>query len=441
MATLTDAVREAGVIGAGGAGFPTHVKLDTEVDLVVVNGAECEPLLNSDQRVMEHFPGEMVDGLRLIMKQVGASRGVIGVKAKYKPAIRALEAAIAGHAELDICQLGNFYPAGDEQILLTEINGKVVPEAGLPLHVGAVVSNVLTMVQVSGAARGIPVTERPVTLVGDIEEPQVITCPIGTPVRDLLRLAKPKLPLDQLAIIDGGPMMGRIVDIDATINKTTSGLIFLPQDHDLIQLMTIPLAAIIRRSVAACCQCRECTELCSRYMQGHRIEPHLMMRGLWELESRLDQPAFYSAFLCSQCGLCEYACPMNLSPRRGFAEVGRRLRAAGESNPLRAAPEQPHEFRPYRKVSKDRLTRRYQLLPYESFDLPLRTMTSPPARVGLSLSQAAGAPAQPVVEVGQAVALGTLVAAIPEGKLGANLHASIDGVVTQIDDKRIVIAS
>lgn len=448
--SLVETVKSAGIIGCGGAGFPTHVKIDTKVDVVIANGAECEPLLNTDQRVMETYADELVLGLLLIVKNVGAKQAYIAVKEGYERSIAALSARVAKVDNLELALLGNFYPAGDEQILLTEITDKIVPEGGIPLDVGAVVSNVLTMVQVARASAGRPVTEREVTLVGEVRKPQVITAPIGTPVADLLQVARPRIPVEEMAVIDGGPMMGRIVGTDSAVNKTTSGFIFLSKEHPLIQWRTIPMSAMIRRSVAACCQCRECTEICSRFMQGHRIEPHLMMRSLayhsdpsrasGSFKRPNDEPtrAMTGAFLCSQCGLCEFACPMNLSPRRAFVDILERFRASGFRNPHRSAPEAPHEFRRYRKIGKDRLTRRYLLTDYESHDLVLGGMSDPPA-VRLSLTQAAGVPPEPVVEVGSSVSKGDLVARAPKGKLGANLHASISGKVAGIDSEAIVI--
>ena len=435
--SLVDIVRDAGIIGCGGAGFPTHVKIDATVDLVLANGAECEPLLASDQRVMEYYADEILEGLLLIMSHTGATKGMIGTKKHYHGAVDALNAAIDGRGNVELGLMGNYYPAGDEHILLADLTGRIVPEGGIPLQVGAVVSNVLTMVQIARAARGQVVTDRVVTLVGEVEQPQVVIAPIGTPVMDLLLMCQPRLPLEDIVIIDGGPMMGRVVTKDASVNKTTSGYLFLPKDHPVIQYKQIPLEAMIRRSVAACCQCRLCTDACSRYMQGHAIEPHRVMRTLaYQLEAPTS--ALTAAFLCSQCGLCEFACPMYLSPKRAYAEVLQKLRAAGVKNPHHRAPEKLHEFNQYRKIGKDRITRRYQLKQYEDHDLPLTRIPEPP-RVAISLTQQTGAPSEPVVRKGERVSKGQLIARIPSGKLGANHHASISGQVLDVTGDRIVI--
>lgn len=436
--SLVDSVRDAGIIGCGGAGFPTHVKIDSKASQVFANGAECEPLLNSDQRIMEHQADELIEGLALIMKHVGAGKGYVGLKKTYKDSIAALTVAIkkAGF-NIELGLLDSCYPSGDEHIMITDLTGKIVPEGGIPLQVSALVSNVLTMVQVAQAAKGQPVTERAVTLVGEIFKPQVVNVAIGTPIRDLIEFAIPLVPVEDMVVIAGGPMMGPIVNIDDVVNKTTSGLLFLHKDHPLVQIRSIPMDAMVRRSVAACCQCRMCTDACSRYMQGHDIEPHLMMRVL---AYKMDTPTrgMTSAFICSQCGLCEFACPMDLSPKRAYADILKNLRAAGLKNPHTKTPLEPHEFREFRKIAKDRLTKRYGLTKYDSHDLRLTQFPTPPV-VRLSLTQAIGVPSKPVVAMGDKVVKGTLIAKIPEGKLGSMLHASIDGTITDISDEHITI--
>ncbi len=425
------------MIGCGGAGFPTHAKIDTQADVVLANGAECEPLLNSDQRVMEHRAADIVEGLSLVMAHVGAAKGYIGVKSHYRRSIEALSAAVDGRSGIELALLRNTYPSGDEHILLSEVTGRIVPEGGIPLNVGAVVSNVLTFAQVARAAQGEVVTERAVTLAGEVRKPQVAVVPIGSRVGDLLELAVPAIPPEEMAVMDGGPMMGRRIECDDAVCKTTSGLLFLPKDHPVVELRSITLASILRRGVAACCQCRMCTDACSRYMQGHAIEPHLMMRGLAYGTER-PTTAMTAAFLCSQCGLCEFACPMQLSPRRAFGELLDRFKRGGMRNPHNNAPTRLHEFNSYRKIGKDRLVYRYELAPYERHDLPLSRIPVP-GRVALSLTQSAGAPAEPVVCVGAPVSRGELVARVPEGKLGANLHASIDGMVVSVDEGAVVL--
>ena len=146
---IIERVKAAGIVGAGGAGFPTHVKLGASVDTVIANGAECEPMLCADQHVMARYPGEVVAGLRLAMTATGAERGIIALKREYKAAIDALAKAIAGQSDLELFLMDSFYPAGDEYILVYDAVGRLVPEGGIPLEVGVVVQNVGTLLQIA----------------------------------------------------------------------------------------------------------------------------------------------------------------------------------------------------------------------------------------------------------------------------------------------------
>src|SRR5512133_179456 len=136
--SLADVVKAAGVVGAGGAGFPTHVKVGSRVDLVIANGAECEPLLWCDKVVMEHFAADVLRGLRLVMEATGAKRGVLALKKRYGDVVRAVERALGPAEDVTLHLLENCYPAGDEHVLLNVVTGGVIPEGGIPLAVGAV---------------------------------------------------------------------------------------------------------------------------------------------------------------------------------------------------------------------------------------------------------------------------------------------------------------
>ena len=157
-------IRDAGVVGAGGAGFPSHVKLAAQAEVVVTNGAECEPLLRVDQQLMVVRAEEMVHGLELAVSVTGAKEGIIAIKGKHKEAIATLQKAIAGKDNLRIHILDDFYPAGDEPITLYESTGRLVPQGGIPIAVGAVVTNTETLINICNAEKGIPVTDTYITL-------------------------------------------------------------------------------------------------------------------------------------------------------------------------------------------------------------------------------------------------------------------------------------
>ena len=166
---IVEKVKAAGVVGAGGAGFPTHVKLSATVDTVIANGAECEPLLHADQHLMARYPEVIVRGLRLAMQATGAERGIVALKAEYEEATAALQRALDGNDKVSLHLLGNFYPSGDEFVLVYDVLARVVPEGGIPLEVGVVVNNVGTLFNVARAAEDISVTHRYLT-VTDIAE-------------------------------------------------------------------------------------------------------------------------------------------------------------------------------------------------------------------------------------------------------------------------------
>ena len=167
---IIDKIRAAGVVGAGGA-FSHHVKLGAKADLVIANGAECEPLLHVDQTIMQHQAGRVVKGLETAMQAVGAGRGVIATKEHYHDAVSALEAAIRGRGHLSLHLMDSYYPAGDEKSLILDVTGEVVRSAKLPADYGCVVSNVGTLVNVADALEGKPVTDKLVTICGDVPRP------------------------------------------------------------------------------------------------------------------------------------------------------------------------------------------------------------------------------------------------------------------------------
>ncbi|MFH1530181.1 MAG: 4Fe-4S dicluster domain-containing protein [Pseudomonadota bacterium] len=430
--SLADQILAAGVVGAGGAGFPTHVKATSRVDTVVVNGAECEPLIYSDQVVMRLFARETLAGLKQMMDAVGATRGIYALKAEYADVLEVLTPEAARYPDVEIQLLQSVYPSGDEQILAYECTGRIVPEGGIPLDVGVVVDNVETLLNVHRATLGRPVTHRTVTVNGEVRHPAVFRLPVGTSYRDAVAAAGgTDLPDENIAVIDGGPMMGMIrFGLDHPMRKTTGALIIVPKDHEFIVRRTMPRATETRITVAACCQCRECTDLCPRWLLGHDLEPHKVMRAIVtrsQVPSQITQ-----AHICCLCGVCEIvACPLGLSPRNVFAMVREQLREQKVPNPHHRKPERVRDSYEYTKIPKMRALARTGLLGYYAH-LHEAEPAVPVRRVRLLTGQHIGAPAVPVVVVGDRVNEGDLVAAAREGALSANLHASISGTVSVV---------
>ncbi|WP_406678364.1 4Fe-4S dicluster domain-containing protein [Neomoorella carbonis] len=436
---IAELAREGGVVGAGGAGFPTHIKLDAQVEYVVVNGAECEPLLMVDQMLLVRDALRLADMLEEVRQVLGANEGRIAIKAKYKEAIEAVKEAIGRYPQLRIVPLDDFYPAGDEFVLVYETTGRLVPQGGIPLEVGVVVLNVETLWNLAEVREGRPVTHKWVTVAGAVVQPGTFHVPLGVSIWETVKLTGGPSTSD-FAVLDGGPMMGKLVkNLSDPVTKTTKGLVVLPSTSPVIQVRARPLASILHQARAACCQCQECTMLCPRYLLGHELAPHKVILASSYLGSQVGEP-ITAAFLCSECGLCDlYACPMGLSPRRVNQALKEEM-SRWLKNPHKGAPSGVHPWRSYRRVPVKRLISSLGLKHYER-PAPAKVVDILPRRVVIPLRQHIGVPAIPVVNVGDKVETGQLVAEIPEGKLGSRLFASISGWVTDCTSSAIVITS
>lgn len=434
-----EAIKTAGVVGAGGAGFPTHVKLSAKANCFIVNAAECEPLIETDKYLCRTFPHKLIKGTIKISEHLGAERTVIVLKGKYKAEIAALERAIADlDADVEIFPMGTFYPAGDEQIIVQQVCGVSVPERGIPLSVGAVVDNVGTVLGVFDALKGTPVTEKYLSVVGEVRQNTMVRAPLGTPITDCIAAAGPGL--QSYAVIVGGPMMGKILTGEeigeAVVTKTTGNLLILPEDHYLIKRNAVPLDRLRVQAKSACIQCRMCTDLCPRYLIGHRIRPHLVMRNFWREPGLEDNEEFKRAFgdaaNCCDCGACEmFSCPMGLSPKRVnfyLKEVLRRRGIEVERNESPVAREDAQ----LHKIPTGRLVSRLGLREYYGRPLAAEVPIISPDRVHIPLQQHIGKPAGPVVVAGDQVEEGALLARAAEGGLSANIHTGIAGTVTGV---------
>jgi len=430
---VAEAVDGWGVVGAGGAGFPIAVKLESRAEVVIVNAAECEPLLHKDKELILHESRAMLAGLRMAMERVGASRGVVGIKEKYADIIRSLSAELP--RDVTVQPLTDTYPAGDEFILVFDVLGRVIPPGGLPLHVGAVVNNVETLVNL-GHAR--PVTHKYLTVAGAVARPSTLRVPVGVSLSEVVAAAGgPTVP--RWSMLVGGAMMGRLASgVDEPVTKTTGGVLVLPDEHPLIGRYRAPWAAIERIGRSACDQCTFCTELCPRYLLGHPIEPHRAMRALGFVVDK--DPHMVGTLYCCECNLCSlFSCPEALDPKNVCVHDKAVVRAKGlkwEGDPETI---RPHSLAGQRRIPIRRLMLRLGLKPFRNegplVDFPIR-----PSRVVLPLKQHAGVPSLPVVRAGERVAEGDLVAQRPEGSLGAPIHASIGGRVASTDGAVVIEA-
>lgn len=433
---LKEIAKENGIVGAGGAGFPSYAKMTNQADTLILNCVECEPLLSLHKQLLAAHAEEIVQMLDEVRETLGAKEAVIGIKSEHKKTIQIVNEVLQNYPKVRICAVRPTYPMGDEVILIYEATGRVIKPGGLPIDEHVVVYNTETMYNLYRAVHlQMPVADKLVSIVGEVEHPVTVRVPLGTTVKDAV-LAAGKITVKNPAYLMGGPMMGRLGTENTVITKTTNAIIILPDNHKVIMRMNKNLKIEKKRAASACCQCRTCTEMCPRHALGHPIEPHRIMRAVANYDTS-DLSVYTNAAYCSSCGLCEnYACPQGLSPRSVIAEFKNGLRAAGirveKTEPSGVVPD-----REFKKVPVSRLKARMGLSEYDVL-APLTEKVSAPPRVRIPMSQHIGAPARPLVEAGQHVKKGQKIADAAEG-LSVAIHCSIDGIVEKVSEKEIVI--
>ncbi|MBO7310260.1 MAG: SLBB domain-containing protein [Clostridia bacterium] len=433
---LKDLFRSMGIVGAGGAGFPAYAKLSDKAEIIILNCAECEPLLKLHRQLLEEYTYEILSALAEVVKACGAKQGIIAVKAHYSSTVSALESEIGEFPTLKIKKLDSVYPAGDEIILIKEVTGRTVAPGALPISEGVIVSNVESVYNMYRAMNGKPVTDKFVTVAGEVKNPVTLLVPIGTKISQLIAAAGGPTVADP-AYISGGPMMGQLTDVNATVTKTTNAILVLPSEHTVILNKKRNFKINIRRTMSVCCQCRTCTELCSRHVAGYPVEPHAVMR-LLSNGGRGDMASVEGSMFCSGCGLCEaYSCPQGLSPRAVIAQMKATARENGIKPPQGIKPDLNVKDSSLKRVSVQRLTARLGLTKYD-IPAPLKEEFSV-ASVKIMLLQNIGAPAVACVAEGDTVQKGDVIAVAKDRALSVNIHASIDGKITTVTEKFIRI--
>lgn len=430
-------ISQLGLVGCGGAGFPTHVKLAGKgIDTVIVNAAECEPLLDKDKEILWNYPKVFFKGLVQAIEITGAKNAYIGLKKKYTDLIKHVEENIPD-SRIKILHLGDFYPAGDEYELVYEATGRLIPFGGIPLNIGCVVNNVETLLNIG---RGRPMTSKLLTITGKVPHPCTVEIPVGVPMLEVLALAGLK-DLMGLRIIDGGPMMGKLVDCpeNAIISKTCGGLIALPENHILIQRLLSSVKRNSRIARSACDMCTDCSELCPRSLLGYPIKPHKAMRAA-QLSPYESSDYAISSVFCSECGLCSlFSCPEDLTPREMCIKAKLNHLSKGIKLVDFEGTPSIHPMRSVRRVNIDRLIKKLALLDYANNHAHLESFNYEFKRVTLPLKMHIGAPSVPIVKIDDQVLAGQLIATIPDGKLGVALHASLSGRIESVTDQAIVI--
>ncbi|MCR5695109.1 MAG: SLBB domain-containing protein [Clostridia bacterium] len=438
LARLNEILRDSGIVGCGGAGFPSYAKLNKAADTVILNCAECEPLLKLHRLVMEKYAYEIMTALEEVADALEADNVIIAIKQSYTGAVDAVRANLSSFKRIKIGFLPEVYPAGDEVVTIYETTGRVVPPGSIPIAVGCVVYNVETVLNIYRAIHeNKPVTEKYVTVCGEVNHPVTVKVPVGISFRELVDLAGgSKIP--DPVYLSGGPMMGKLARPDDVVVKTSSDIILLQPDSFVANALQHHVKLQFARAKAVCCDCRLCSDLCPRHLLGHPISPADFMSYGVSLKVDNMKP-FLDTLYCCGCGICElYACNQGLTPRTLISEYKKELRKNG------VAMAGPAEVRPvsaqrsHRLISKERLTARLGLAKYDG-PAPLDESPVRFGRLKLMLSQHIGVPCTAAVSVGDKVTKDQLIASTPKTSLGVNLHSPADGTVEEITDKYIVL--
>ncbi len=434
---LSTVLQNSGVVGAGGAGFPTYVKLDKRAETIIMNCAECEPLLKLHRQLLEIRAYEILQTFSCIADLVEAKEAIIGIKKEYKATIVALNQYIEEFPKVKIHLLDGVYPMGDEVVLIYEATKKVVKPGGLPIEEGIAVFNVETIYNVYKAVvEDKPVTDKYVSVVAEVNHPVTLKVPLGTTIEEVVELAG-GATIEDPAYLVGGPMMGRLQKKEDVITKTTNAILVLDKNHLLIQRQGNNASISMKRAASICCQCSMCSDLCPRTALGHPVNPHLFMRAAAN-EDFQDLSPFLNTLYCSACGVCElYACPQSLAPRTLMAQYKGGLQKNGiRPEKLNKIPDIDIS-REYRKVPEERLEARLGLSKYNE-EAPLKDERVVVKKVRVKLSQHIGAPAISIVESGDLVEEGQMIAK-PNKGLSVAIHAPISGKVIAVDKESITI--
>ncbi len=436
MSALAEIMKKNGIVGAGGAGFPSYAKLNEKADTIILNCAECEPLFRLHRQLLARFASEILSALEEVRRSVGADRAVIAVKPTYTEAIEELEARLDLYTNITISKLPEIYPAGDEIITIYETTGRIVKPGKLPITEGVIVYNVETILNIYKAVNeNEAVCFKYITVAGEVKNPITVKVPIGLTFADAIKLAGGETEKG-CEIICGGVMTGNIAKRTDVVTKTTNAVLVLPENHPVIMKKKTNTKINIYRAMSACCQCRMCTDLCSRNLLGYPIEPHSVMRAAAKGMTR-DINAMLNTAYCSQCRVCEmYACQQGLSPANligAFKADLKRRRIPLPDNVTFAGLD---KNRDYKKIPMERLIARLGIEKYD-VEAPFDDSDVKPRELKILLSQHIGQPAVSVCKKGDSVEQGQVLAEC-EG-LGASIHAPYSGRIKEATEKYILI--
>ena len=435
MKELKNLMQKFGIAGAGGAGFPSYAKLAEGADLLLINGAECEPLLYTDYIILKNELSSVLLGISKVLSSASIPKALISIKDHTAKRLDLKDGEELAD-RIFVRVLPDVYPMGDEISLIYESTGRLVKPGKLPITQGIIVYNVETMYNLGRAiSHGEPVTKKWITIGGDVKKPVVIKVPMGAKVADIFKHLGIEVKEDY-SVIDGGPSMGKIINPSTyAINKTTKSLLILPNDTPAVQSKLMNVQMAVSRAETACCQCTRCTDMCPRNLLGYPLEPHKMVRTSMGVAEVMPEMVI-SATLCCACGICEtLACNQGISPRA----VIENYKGLLAKNKLRF--DAPGEYavkdeRDYRMVPSTKWT---SMLGVTKFDTVADFFGEIDdfSRVEITLSRHIGAPSVASVEDGAVVYEGQQIAEAGSG-LSVPQHASISGTVTVGTGKIII---
>ncbi len=432
---IKELMKQSGIIGAGGAGFPSYAKISEGANLLLINGAECEPLLYTDYIILKREMNTVISGINTVLEEANIHSAKIVIK-EHTAKKLSLSDGESITQNIKIKVLPNVYPMGDEIALIYEATGKLVAPGNLPISVGVIVYNVETMYNLGKAKLyGEGVFEKWLTVGGDIEEPCVVKVPVGISVEELLSNLGITVREDHV-LIDGGPSMGRKISLaTARVGKKTKGILILPSSCRAAEAKDINERAAVARAETACCQCTRCTDMCPRALLGYPLEPHKMVRTAMQAAVALPEMVI-SATLCSECGICEnLACSQGISPKAVIKNYKELLRKNKMRYVAKDAPSVSKE-REYRMIPSEKWESTIGVLKFDKIAKYLE-IKKDFSTVEIDLGSHIGAPSIPCVSDGDIVKCGDLIANPAEG-LSVAQHASKNGKV-KIENNRILI--
>ena len=305
---IRNIVKEAGIVGLGGAGFPTHVKLtpkdESAIDTIIVNGAECEPYLTSDYRMMLEEPLSIIKGLNVILQLFDNAKGVIGIENNKPDAIQKMTELVKDEPRITVCPLLTKYPQGGERSLIYAVTGRKINSSMLPADAGCIVDNVDTVISIYNAVcKTTPLIRRIITVTGDaIANPQNYSVRTGTSYKELLE-ASGGFKTEPEKIISGGPMMGQaLFNLEIPVTKTSSALTAMTKDEVAIH------------APSACIRCGRCVSVCPSH-----VVPQMMMDAAER--SDIERFTALNGMECCECGCCTYVCPAKRPLTQAFKEM------------------------------------------------------------------------------------------------------------------------